>query len=236
MDPTLSAISEESSPEAGLLENYDKTSFHRQQRLANHNVVAQACHVMIAIIVLLIIVLTIGRAGVPTPSVSGLKICSLNPAETLHPQGSDDREPHHTVPWKDCGHSGEEARAKGCVFDVVLVAWLQPECFDSELHEAYLSNHNYPFWLDRNLTKTMTLEEVRLGKHDTVYSSAEFHLVHCAYFLEHSIRGFRKGGMVDNVTLDNEHTEHCARSLRDHWLPEIGFSPLHTDYHSCGMR
>ncbi|KAJ8069033.1 hypothetical protein OCU04_002707 [Sclerotinia nivalis] len=219
--------------------------FSQRQRpkdsiISRYNALAiEICHLMIAIlffaiIVLLSMVLTMGKGA--TSHAGGLCPETLQQAELVDLGASNHNHESQTEPiWKDCGGSGEEARAKGCVFDVVLVAWLQPECFDPELHEAYLSDHGYPFWLDRSLQTPTTLEEVRLGKHATVYSSAEFHLAHCAYFLEQSVRGFRRGGMVDNVTLDNDHTEHCARGLRDQWLPEIGFSPLHMDYHSCGM-
>ncbi|KAF7933009.1 uncharacterized protein EAE97_008776 [Botrytis byssoidea] len=191
---------------------------------------------LFVVIILLSVVLTIGRGA--TAHAGGLCLETYNsqqPELAELGESHHSHESHNNMLWKDCGSSGEEAQAKGCVFDVILVAWLQPECFDSELHEAYLSDHDYPFWLDRSLQTPTDLAEVRLGKHTTVYSSSEFHLAHCAYFLEQSVRGFRRGGMVDNVTLDNEHTEHCARSLRDQWLPGIGFSPLHMDYHSCGM-
>ena len=47
--------------------------------------------------------------------------------------------------WQDCGSNADEARHRGCVFDVILVAWLPADCFDSELMETYLSDISYPF-------------------------------------------------------------------------------------------
>ncbi|KAI7975316.1 hypothetical protein EIK77_007445 [Talaromyces pinophilus] len=136
--------------------------------------------------------------------------------------------------WEDCGGSPEEAQAKSCKYDVVLVAWVPAECFDGELMESYLSEVDYPFWLDRALQQPTTLEEVRKGIHPVVFSNQEFHMAHCAYFLEMSIRGFRNSNVWDNTTLDMGHTKHCARTVRDHWLPEMGYSPLHMVWHSCG--
>lgn len=143
-------------------------------------------------------------------------------------------EPKAGSQWKDCGASPEEAQEKGCKYDVVLVAWVHADCFDGELMESYLSEVDYPFWLDRALQQPTTLEEVRKGVHPVVFSNQEFHMAHCAYFLEMSIRGFRNRDVWDNTTLDMEHTEHCARTVRDHWLPEMGYSPLHMVWHSCG--
>lgn len=143
-------------------------------------------------------------------------------------------EPKGEPQWKDCGTSRAEAQEKGCRYDVILVAWVHADCFDEELMESYLSEVDYPFWLDRALQQSTTLEEVRKGIHPVVFSNQEFHMAHCAYFLEMSIRGFRNRRVWDNTTLDMEHTEHCARTIRDHWLPEMGYSPLHMVWHSCG--
>ena len=246
MKSKTSPSKEDLSDDEKLLEEYGEASFNQPQSSRNpkssavHSLVLQVCHMAVFVLLFINVALlsvfpSNGRGAAVWRGHHDSNKCSSQPAEPLHPEESHDHVKHTTTSWRDCGHSAEEARAKGCVFDVILVAWLQPDCFDSELHEAYLSDHEYPFWLDRTLKTPITLEEVRLGKHATVYSSAEFHLAHCAYFMEQSVRGFRNGGMVDNATLENEHTEHCARSLRDHWLPEIGFSTLHMDYHSCGM-
>lgn len=246
MDSDCLLSHDESRLEETTLEEYGKAplSLHQQSQPPKisrlHTFATRVCHTAIAILLFLIIillgtVLSKRRGGGVHQKGSDLRKC---PSEAVHVstiEGSHDHGKPISSQWRDCGSTIQEARAKGCVYDVVLVAWLQPDCFDSELHEAYLSDHDYPFWLDRSLETPTTLEEVRLGNHDTVYSSAEFHLAHCAYFMEQSVRGFRNGRMVDNITLDNEHTEHCARSLRDQWLPEMGFSPLHMDFHSCGM-
>ncbi|KAF7865302.1 hypothetical protein EAF04_006279 [Stromatinia cepivora] len=171
--------------------SYQPTSTTEEsQEFIDHDVV-----IFVAVIVLLSMVLTMGRGA--TSHANSRCPETLQQAELVYIGASNHNHGSQTgMVWKDCGGSGDGARAKGCVFDVILVAWLQPECFDSELHEAYLSDHDYPFWLDRSLQTPTTLEEVRLGKHATVYSSAEFYLAHCAYFLEQSVRGFKRGGMV----------------------------------------
>ncbi|RAH66309.1 uncharacterized protein BO66DRAFT_442114 [Aspergillus aculeatinus CBS 121060] len=142
--------------------------------------------------------------------------------------------PRPSAHWTDCGSSPEEAISKGCRYDVILVAWVPADCFDEELMESYLAEVEYPFWLDRALQQSTTLMEVRRGIHPVVFSNQEFHMAHCAYFLEMSIRGFRQRRVWDNTTLDMEHMRHCARTVRDHWLPEMGYSPLHMVWHSCG--
>lgn len=231
-----------------LPEGYDKdyTEPHRRihipARSRSSGIMADLCTVIIGVLLLLIGILLI-----MTLSKKETQCFHSDPHPHVHHHPAPlpiDSSPYpssqiadSTIIWKDCGSSADEARAKGCVYDVILVAWLHPECFDSELMETYLSDNDYPFWLVRGaeMEQNITIEEVRLGNHKTVFSSAEFHLAHCSYFLEQSVRGYRARGWIDNVTADNEHTEHCARSLRDMWLPEQGYSPLHMDYHACGQ-
>lgn len=206
---------------------------HRQRQPALHDICTYLNLVLaIAILVFTCILL------VPVKSIDvALVATGSHPGHEVEDWNRNPTDFSHTIAegWKDCGHSPEEARAKGCVYDVMLVAWLHADCFDRELHETYLSDTDWPFWIDRGLEHAISLDEVRLGQHRTVFSNQEFHLAHCSYFLEQSVRGFRDGrGVVDNVTLDREHTEHCARTLRDVWLPEMGYSPLHMDWHSCG--
>ncbi|CAD6444121.1 c1710061-06ce-4022-a898-04e316b96be2 [Sclerotinia trifoliorum] len=169
MGPSCSPLSSELDHEETLLEEYGKTPFNQRQRpkdptISRYNALAiEICRLMIAvlffaIIVLLSMVLTMARGA--SSHAGGLCPEALQQADLVHLGVSHHSHDSQTeLVWKDCGGSGEEARAKGCFFDVILVAWLQPECFDSELHEVYLSDHDYPFWLDRSLQTPMTLEE-----------------------------------------------------------------------------
>ena len=43
-------------------------------------------------------------------------------------------------PKRPCGHSAEEAKAAGCVFDIMNVAWMPWECYDQKLSSLIWAN------------------------------------------------------------------------------------------------
>lgn len=43
----------------------------------------------------------------------------------------------------DCGYTPEDARAKGCVYDVMMQDWVPEPCYDAVLTERYLSQGNW---------------------------------------------------------------------------------------------
>src|SRR5436309_1479590 len=38
----------------------------------------------------------------------------------------------------DCGYTPDEARSKGCIFDVMMQLWTPPACYDGKLSERFL--------------------------------------------------------------------------------------------------
>src|SRR5947207_3024415 len=74
-----------------------------------------------------------------------------------------------SVEIKGCGSNAAEARALGCVYDVMMQDWMSAECYDSVLTEKYLANNNWTWWADSNAERAMSNEEVALGEHDVVY-------------------------------------------------------------------
>ena len=54
----------------------------------------------------------------------------------------------------DCGYSPSEARAKDCVYDVMMQDWVPQPCYDAILTEKYLAMGNWTWYGDGD------------GKHD----------------------------------------------------------------------
>eukprot|EP00249_Psilotum_nudum_P027933 c36202_g1_i1 orf=1-456(+) len=66
--------------------------------------------------------------------------------------------------WDQCGTTPEEARSRGCIFEVTLSLWVPEECYDRELEEEYLQSKDLVYYRDINLTEAVPLDEVRLGQ------------------------------------------------------------------------
>jgi hypothetical protein len=115
---------------------------------------------------------------------------------------------------KGCGSNAAEARALGCVYDVMMQDWMSEECYDSVLTEKYLANNNWTWWADSNAERAMSNEEVALGEHDVVYVAQDYHVKHCIFAWEKFVRAFRTQSPLISELISYDHVIHC----RDHTL------------------
>ncbi|KAI9745505.1 MAG: hypothetical protein M1818_001039 [Claussenomyces sp. TS43310] len=134
------------------------------------------------------------------------------------------------IHWKDCGTTAAEAQLKNCRFDLMLTSWLHADCFDSQLMERYLSEHDYKWYADSDL-KTILPDDGALHR---VFVEKEFHFVHCAYMWEMQMRAYRSGKAIDHNIWQYEHTVHCAKLLVSQQLPR-NFTVLTVKFDSCGI-
>lgn len=67
-----------------------------------------------------------------------------------------------------CGHSAEEARARGCRYGMLYGAWLPEDCYDEETEENFKKYTNWRFWLQPNRTEEVSWDEVAKGEHEYV--------------------------------------------------------------------
>ncbi|KAG8158011.1 hypothetical protein KVR01_012283 [Diaporthe batatas] len=67
-----------------------------------------------------------------------------------------------------CGHSAEEARARGCRYGMLYGAWLPEDCYDEETEENFKKYTNWRFWLQANRTEEVSWDEVAKGEHEYV--------------------------------------------------------------------
>lgn len=109
----------------------------------------------------------------------------------------------------DCGSNPEEARAKGCVFDVMMQLWTPPACYDSNLSERYLLNGNWTWWADTDASHTLSLDEMRKGEHPVIYVIQDYHKQHCIFAWEKVVRALRNQGPLIEELISYDHVMHC---------------------------
>lgn len=121
--------------------------------------------------------------------------------------------PDRTGPtWTDCGGSPEEARNRGCKFDLLSFAWQTPECYDQELLQEFLDYDDWEYFTSKEGNETATLEAARKGE-QTLYATETYHFVHCTFMWMQMHRAYTVLGYIDNHLDAYNHTLHCQRIL-----------------------
>jgi hypothetical protein len=172
---------------------------------------------------------------------SGVEQLSTKPAtktsvvlpdpETLE----SEMDPSLFVGWKDCGSNVQEARSKGCFFDVMLHSWVHQDCFDKELMDKYLTQVPYHWYRDARFQEEITVEEMRRGEHGSAAVKLEEHGTHCAYVLEKNLRAIMNGKPAARSIYSVKHGVHCIGLLVDpSKIPGI-FTQVVVEYDQCGI-
>ncbi|USW56113.1 hypothetical protein Slin15195_G094320 [Septoria linicola] len=127
-----------------------------------------------------------------------------------------------------CGNSTSDAKARGCVFDLLANNWVAPQCLDPYTESEYRSwlfsseraHGPFPFFFDIEGTNrvpnehSLSLRADGQTEHDRrVYTTREQHLNHCGFVLKRLHRS-----LEGKTTLNDEHgayahTEHCVKQL-----------------------
>ncbi|KAK2015159.1 hypothetical protein LZ32DRAFT_175339 [Colletotrichum eremochloae] len=120
-----------------------------------------------------------------------------------------------------CGATPSEARAAGCLFDLVSFNWLPPPCHDAELasqFEAELREAGELAWYeDARRTRPLSRDQVAAGDRSGVYVSPGYHLRHCTAMWRRMHRALLQGGgglgRLDGYIWSYHHTRHCEETL-----------------------
>ncbi|KAH0839074.1 hypothetical protein AYO21_04670 [Fonsecaea monophora] len=108
-----------------------------------------------------------------------------------------------------CGFSPEEARERGCIFDVMMQLWTPAACFDETLSNRFLEVGNWTWYADPSASHIYTLEEMRKGEHDAVYVAQDYHVTHCIYAWEKLVRSMRNQQPLITELISYDHVIHC---------------------------
>jgi len=139
-----------------------------------------------------------------------------------------------------CGSNPQEARARGCHFDIISFAWLPDACYDKELSDGFDDMAEWKWWLDPNATQPVSHAEAMTGEHTGLYVNWEYHLRHCTAMWKKLHRALLGDGKraIDSYVGPIQHTEHCEKMLL---RPRgIGFEDINTiilvKYPDCGIE
>lgn len=118
-----------------------------------------------------------------------------------------------------CGRSIAEARANGCVFEVLSGAWMPPQCLDNELNDEF-NALGWQYWADDQRHVEIPMHELQLreGEEGVYYTTQGWHITHCAYQWRKLHRAWQTGRAVelgDHALGDINHTLHCGSLYPD---------------------
>ena len=227
--------------EKGLLspESSQQTSFEETDRRHDtirisrrHSLLYAACCMLIGMIVSLV-----------TLSISSsIYLQSLQPISLdtgLDPALRPGEEPVENGYW--CGTTPEEARARGCKFDVILYSWVPPLCYDAELQQAYLDQRESEWYLERGggSGARVSQERASTGEEPGLWLPWAYHDYHCQFIWKMMTRILRNSSMgIPGRLLEYYHTDHCINVLKGiERQPTVDVSTLVAlNYSTCYSR
>lgn len=120
-----------------------------------------------------------------------------------------------TVPHalKPCGTTAAEARAAGCIFDLLTLAWLAPECYDADLSAEFLEEASEPFYYDPEGKHLIENYNILSERTEFSWTTRKYHMYHCSYGWRMMHKMIEKGAMLESGLSSYHHTEHCTDNL-----------------------
>lgn len=128
-----------------------------------------------------------------------------------------------------CGETFEDAKAAGCIFDVMTFAWTPPACLDEQVHRDVISAESelaethgagiYPWWRDYNRTEPLEQLPEVLSDTERPWTDNHYHRAHCLYLWRIMHRATtrvingEKEVYVYSKAAEWEHVIHCNKLL-----------------------
>jgi hypothetical protein len=132
-----------------------------------------------------------------------------------------------------CGQTAAEAREKGCLFDVMTMAWQSPECFDEDLNAEFMDLGPWNFYSDQSGSRMMSYDEIS-ERGVISWTDRRYFITHCVYAYKSLHRVWQRGWRTDSNSASTEHVELCARVLANQSIPLDALTTMiHVDFPSC---
>jgi len=144
----------------------------------------------------------------PSTTTAPVKL-EEHPVQTISNPSASSTPFATTYEYRDCGSNADEARAKGCEYDVMMQEWQPPECIDWALSERFLKQGNWTWYANAEASKIYNDTEIALGNHDRVYVEQSYHRHHCIFAWERFVRALRTGRPLIEKMIDYDHVMHC---------------------------
>ncbi|KAK5051617.1 hypothetical protein LTR84_003269 [Exophiala bonariae] len=136
----------------------------------------------------------------------------------------------------DCGGNPQEAREKGCVYDVMMQDWVPLPCYDEVLTEKYLAEGNWTWYMDGDGKTTLPLEDMRKGEHGSAWMATSYHKAHCVFSWLKIVRALRNDRGISQELLSYDHVLHCAHgALRENSEDQGLGVRAPTNYARCAL-
>ncbi|RKF80147.1 hypothetical protein GcM1_196030 [Golovinomyces cichoracearum] len=115
----------------------------------------------------------------------------------------------------ECGNSTQEAKSRGCQFDVLLNHWVPAPCIDNEFLEEYMDDESWGAYADEALTQRLsTIEE--MYERDFYFTSLRDHINHCSMLWKKQFWVlYKQYSAFDTIIANPAHTDHCAYFLAE---------------------
>jgi hypothetical protein len=132
-----------------------------------------------------------------------------------------------------CGETAAEAKAKGCIFDVMSMTWQSPECYDPDLAMEFADLGPWEFYTDSSGAEKMSLEQIsREGQ--ISWTTRRYFVQHCIFGWKAMHRAWQRGWRMDSNLASIEHTELCSRVFANTSIPLDALTTrIHVDFPSC---
>ncbi|KAI0813698.1 hypothetical protein GGR55DRAFT_635556 [Xylaria sp. FL0064] len=157
------------------------------------------------------------------PPRTNLNYQSLTTDNKVYPSGPLSWSQHfEPLP---CGKTPEEARARGCEFDMLVTAWLPPRCIDRELVNEFMEVGQWEFYSKLHAQegdKFATYDPDFIGSvNHTVWTTRRWHATHCLFMFKKLTRALVNGWTTDAEAVSEPHMEHCMKVF----LEQVLFGP-----------
>lgn len=145
---------------------------------------------------------------------AALRSVNLYSGWELDPPLQSGEEPIENGPA--CGTSPQEARDRGCKFDLVLYSWVPAPCYDEEIQIAYRERES-EWWKRRGGVggEKISQDRAALGIEEGMWLSWDYHDYHCQFIWKMMTRILRNSSMgIPGRLLEYHHTNHCIKVLK----------------------
>ena len=141
------------------------------------------------------------RKKLPAPSRNGYHVTKIVNSEVIE--------------GYQCGDTWQEAKALGCIYDVIASRWYAPECFDRESFEAMRREPgtNYTWFTDKEHTQPFPAEVAERGEFVLLFPLYNFHKIHCLYLWRKMHHALLNNLPLDDDLMEEDHTIHCTKNL-----------------------
>ncbi|UNI19592.1 hypothetical protein JDV02_005772 [Purpureocillium takamizusanense] len=148
------------------------------------------------------------------------------PAQHSHarnlPHARNGTDPDTGLPlsWShgDCGNSPEDARARGCLYSIVLHSWLPASCLtDDDAQDARDMYRGRQWPYETAAGRNLTMLELGAGDYGHFTTTFDWHVAHCMYVWKRLHRILLDPTQeLDSYTANYHHTSHCVKMIGGH--------------------